>query len=91
MDKVFCVYDSKAETYLTPFVMRSRGEAIRGFSDVTNDPNTQFAKHPGDFTLFEIGEWDSDSAKIAMYEAKQNLGVAIEFRKQEREIQERNN
>lgn len=77
--KVFVVYDAKVEAYLTPHILRSRGEAIRGFGHAVNDANSLFNKSPADFTYFEIGEYDDQTGVISMYEAKVPLGTAVEF------------
>ena len=79
MLKIYSVYDSKAEAYLQPFFMQSRGAAIRAFGDAVNDVNHVFAKHSGDYTLFEIGEFSDESASILSYATPVSLGVAIEF------------
>lgn len=79
--KIFTTYDSKAEAYLQPFFMKTRGEAIRGWQTVCNDPKTQFNQYPADFTLFEIGEYDETTGQITPYQAKVSLGVALEFLK----------
>jgi len=84
--KIFTTYDSKAEAYLQPFFMGTRGEAIRGWQTVVNDPKTQFNKYPSDFTLFEIGEYDETTGEITAHTAKVSLGVALEFLKQENPV-----
>jgi len=77
--KMFLIYDSKVEAYLTPHFLRSTGEAIRAFTAACNDPQTQFNKYPSDFTYFEIGEYDDETGLISLYEAKKSLGTALEF------------
>ena len=77
--KVFTTYDSKVGAYLQPFVMRSRGEAMRAFESICNDGKSQFCLHPDDFTLFEIGEYDELSGNIVPHEAKISLGLALDF------------
>lgn len=79
--KMFTVYDSKVNAYNQPFFMRSRGEATRGWSDTVNDPKTNFNKHPEDFTLFELGEYDDENGVITQYEAKIAVGTALEYLK----------
>ncbi len=81
LHKIFTVYDSKSETYLTPFFMKTKGEALRGFIDVAQDDKHQFGKHPEDYTLFEIGEYDDVKCTIISYESKISVGTAIEFLK----------
>lgn len=79
--KIFSVYDSKVEAYLPPHTLRSTGEALRVFAELSNNPEVEFCKHPGDYTLFELGEWDETTGLIALYEAKRNLGLARDFKK----------
>lgn len=81
--KVFSVYDSKVETYSTPFFLRSKGEAMRTWVDIANDKSSDIGKHPEDYTLFEIGEWDQNTAKIQNHNTPVSLGVAIEFTRKE--------
>lgn len=77
--KIYTVYDSKVEAYLQPFYVRSKGEAIRAFTETVNDPQSLVGKHPADYTLFEIGEFDDQTAKIKSLAANISLGTAIEF------------
>lgn len=78
--KIFTVYDSKAEAYLQPFYMQSKGAAVRAFADSCNDPQSQFFKHPEDFTLFELGEYDDSTAKITSHQTLKSIGLALEFK-----------
>lgn len=77
--KVFSVYDSKMEEFGVPMFLRSRGECIRAFSDVIGSSESPISKHPGDYTLFEIGDYDATTGAITMYEAKISLGLALDF------------
>lgn len=79
--KVFSVYDSKVQCYAQPFMLRSKGEALRGWQDAVNDQTTNLYRHSGDFSLFEIAEFDDQTGVITMHQAKVNLGGAIEFRR----------
>lgn len=55
---VFTVFDSKAKLHLTPFFLRSIAEAVRAFGDLANDKEHAFGKHPEDYLLVNIGEYD---------------------------------
>lgn len=81
--KMFTVFDSKAEAYLPPFYLSTRGQAIRAFSDSANDPGHAFNKHPSDYTLFMIGEFDDQDCGIELLQAKASLGLALEFKTQD--------
>lgn len=75
----FSIFDSKAEAYITPFAMKSLGQATRAFEDSANDPNHQFNKHAGDFTLFHIGTWDDQTCTFENLNAPINLGTATTY------------
>lgn len=77
---MFTVYDSKADTYLRPFSMRTRGEAIRGFITTLNDETTEMGKYPADFTLFEVADFDETKCEISAYPAIQNLGNGLHLK-----------
>lgn len=76
--KIFTVYDCKAEAYLPPFYLSAVGQALRHFADTANDASHPFGKHPADYTLFQIGQFDDQHASISMLEAKISLGTALE-------------
>ena len=83
MNKVMIsVYDSKGEFYSNPICCKSKGEAVRSFEDEVNDPKSPIFKHPEDYTLFAIGEFDDSNCCFAMYESKVSLGLAVEFKRE---------
>lgn len=77
--KVFAVYDTAVGSYMQPFFMQSKGQAIRSWLDAVNDEKTQFNHHPADFTLFELGEYDEDTGTFTNLEAKLPLGTALDL------------
>ena len=58
--KTFSIFDSKASAYLPPFYMQTKAEAIRAIGDCVDDKEHRFAKHPEDYTLFYLGEFDDN-------------------------------
>lgn len=79
---VYAVYDSKVQAYDNPFVLRSRGEAIRGWTQAVNDPKTTMCVHPNDFSLMELGHYDSETGAFTNHDAPLNLGLASQFKQQ---------
>jgi len=77
--KIYTVYDHKAEAYLKPFYARTRGEAIRMFSESSNTVDHPFNKYPEDFTLFECGEWDDENCMFNLHSSAHPCGKAIEY------------
>lgn len=80
LHKVFTVYDSKGEFYFKPFFARSRGEALRSINDLLSDKDSQFSLYPGDYTFFEIGQFDDSNASFQIYDALINLGTGLELK-----------
>jgi len=78
--KVFSIYDSKVGAYMKPFYAHSAGEAMRTVVDASSGQDNMLSRHPGDFTLFELGVYDDQSGQFAQLEAKINLGTIIELR-----------
>lgn len=76
--KMFAVYDSKAEAYLQPFFMPTKGQAIRAFQAAANKEGHDFNVYSADFTLFEIGEYDDSNGVVTPLPHKLNLGGAHE-------------
>jgi hypothetical protein len=66
MQKVYyAVYDRKAEMYSQPFLEIKDGTAIRAVQDlVINNKDHAFAKHPSDFSLHRLGEFDESTGVI---------------------------
>lgn len=65
--QVFAVFDSKAGFFGNPFFDQKEGSAIRNFADAVNDtsnPNNMWNKHPEDFSLFCLGEFDNNSGEL---------------------------
>jgi len=82
---MFAIFDSKAKYFNKPFMFQSKGEAVRGFSDLANDTQTEIGRHPEDFTLFYLGEYMQDKGSFKNAISPESLGVAIEYIKTEPE------
>ena len=77
--KVFTVYDLKSESYMPPFCVRAKGEAIRGFADQANDKNSAIGAHPSDYVLYELGDYDDRTAKFELLGDKLQVAVASDY------------
>lgn len=65
---VYSVLDKAVGAFLQPFFSRSKGEAIRSFSDAVQDKSHQFYKHASDFLLMELGVFDDHSGVFQSHE-----------------------
>lgn len=78
--KVYSIFDVAVGVYSRPFFMRSKGEALRAFTDLANDNQSTISRYPSSHTLFEIGEYDDNSGIFTGYPAFTALGNAVEFK-----------
>lgn len=76
--KVFAVFDSAVTAFERPFFARHAAEAIRSFEDAVRDPQSPFIKHPLDFTLFQLGDFNDVSGEFSGG-PPQRLAAAADF------------
>lgn len=77
--KMFSIHDVKVGAYMNPFFARSSGEAERMFAAAVADKDSNFAKFPEDYTLFEVGSWDDQTAGIDFLPTPHPLCKAVQF------------
>ena len=62
--QMFSIFDEVAMAYLPPFFLPNEGMAHRTFMDCVGDENHAFGKHPSNYTLYRIGEFDSTTGEL---------------------------
>jgi len=55
---VYSIYDNKTLTYAAPFYGPTDGFATRAVRDIVNDTGTAVGRHPGDYVLYCVGQYD---------------------------------
>jgi hypothetical protein len=75
---VYSVYDKKAQSYLTMFCRSHDGEALRSFADDVSNANSPFAKHPEDYSLYKLGQFNSITGELIGHKSKP-LSEAVAF------------
>lgn len=78
--QVISVYDAKSKAYSPPMTFVALGTATRSFEDEVNNPQSPYNKHPEDYTLFHLGEYDDNNAVFTPLETPYSLGVATVFK-----------
>ena len=61
--QVYAFQDVKVSVFLPPMVLLNDNEARRLLSEVVNDKQTPMGRHPEDFRLVRIGEYDDNSGR----------------------------
>lgn len=80
---VMAVYDSKAGVHSVPYYSITLGIAIRAFREAANTLDHPVCKYPEDYSLFELGMWNDETAVFTPLREPKNLGLAATYKKQE--------
>lgn len=78
---VYSVYDSKSCCFGVPNFILTDGLAKRGFSDVVNDPSSVISRHPSDFILYKVADFDDSGAIFTPIAPVLSLGNAAEYKR----------
>ena len=78
---IYSIFDMGTKAYAQPFYTVNDGMAIRMFSDnVNSKEENMISKHPDQFILFKIGEFNDQSGSIESFEKPVNLGMAATYK-----------
>lgn len=77
---IFSIYDEKAKAYLPPFTLPASAMAVRTFTDCINSRDHAFSRHPGDYTLYELGVYDDNTAEITPHAVRLNHGIGTAYK-----------
>lgn len=80
---IVAVRDQKSVSFTQPVTVPTRGSAIRSWGDQLNDPKNadqEQYKHPEDFTLWQIGEYDDTTGEITPIKPEQ-MAVASDLKR----------
>nr|QJB18970.1 MAG: nonstructural protein [Microvirus sp.] len=62
--KIYTIYDKKSLSHALPFFFENKGLCLRDLSELVNDGKSLPSKHPHDFSVWEIGEYDQKSGTV---------------------------
>lgn len=73
----YSIFDNKALVYHAPFFAHTDGSAARMISDTVNDPGTNLSRHPADYVLYRVGQFDDSSGAIVTQDPRIHVVDAI--------------
>ncbi len=76
---IFSVYDIKANAFMKPFFEPQVGLAERTFMQACMEEKSPLHMYPADFTLFEIGNFEMETAEINTHPTPLSRGSALSF------------
>ena len=75
---LYSIEDIRVDVFKPPFAQLNNAEAIRNFENLCKNPDTDLYRHPDDFRLVRVGEWDDDTGTPTANE-KVTLSWAKDF------------
>lgn len=79
IQKIFGVRDSKALAFLQPFFGVTAGVAIRAFEEAVNDGKSPISKHPEDYVLYELADFDDSTGEVISVVPIKALGCGRDY------------
>lgn len=64
MLKMFSVFDQAVGSFDAPWFAAAKGQAARMFGDAVLSEKGPMSKHPGDYRLFYLGEFDEQTGAV---------------------------
>ncbi len=83
--QIYAIFDTAAGVYQKPFFGLSDGEVKRSFMDVCTSADHPVGKHPEDYSLYRLGNFD-DNTGLLINEDNECLCTAHEIISQSRNI-----
>lgn len=77
--KLYSVLDVPVGAYSAPHCALTRGQAVRDFIDHSSKPDNSISRHPEDYVLHEIGDFDESTGFITAYMIPEKLGSAASY------------
>lgn len=79
IDKMFAVYDLKMNLFMSPYCGRNVDSGIRSFGDMVANPQAPFSKHPEDYVLYVVGEFDVEKGIVTAVSPIHVVSKALDF------------
>lgn len=77
--KIFSIHDVVSCDFSKPVLDFNRNSALRNFSDLVAEPGSCYNSHPTDYALYELGEFNSSTGKITLYDAIDRVALASDL------------
>lgn len=79
MNIICALYDEKTQAYFGLHESPTAGHAIRAFGDHVKNPSSPMNRHPGDYKLYKLGEFDATSGCAQLDKNPIYLSSALDF------------
>lgn len=72
---IVSIKDLAVGAFMRPFFAPSTGAAVRSFGDEVKRADSEMAKHPEDYELYKLGEWDDSDGAFVECRVRESGGV----------------
>lgn len=79
MLQIYSIRDKAVEAFGRPFFLATKGECLRVFMDLCGDPQSNLFKHPADYSVWHLGEFNDQNAEISLLPEPVRLFGGEEF------------
>lgn len=69
----YTLFDTKSLVFNTPFFTHTHGAATRMCADLVADLNTTVGRHPADYVLYCIGQYDDEKGALVPHEIREHV------------------
>lgn len=76
---VCSVMDVKAKAFMQPIFVNNESLAIRAFGDAVVNPESGISKHPEDYHLYKLAEFDDNTGRFVALDTPDFLSKAVDF------------
>lgn len=85
--KAYSLFDKKVGIHSLPVFFAHEAYFIRSVTELVRDLNTSVGRHPADFDLHELGEFDDNTGRFSS-EGIKSLGSAVSLLAQRADTQQ---
>lgn len=79
--RMYSVFDVKAAVYSVPFSAPNDQMAVRSFGDGCQDERSPWAKHPEDYSLHLVGQFDDAAGAVSPVSPVVFVAKAADFQR----------
>lgn len=80
--KVLAIRDRQLNAFMQPFFAPTIGTGIRAFADMLNDKQSEPAKHPEDYDLYHLADFDTTTGQFTTQERPTQVAIGTNLLRQ---------
>lgn len=78
--KIVAIKDCAVQAFMRPSFIPATGGAVREFGDAVNDPKHEIYKHPGDYEMYYLGDFDEETGQFTCPKSPEILARAVDLK-----------